>query len=265
MKQEPKIGQSIRHFLYGCGTVNDITKNSAGETCYDIYFPNLNKVVTVMDKGALEPMVVTKKDREEMQKIISAWAENVDHEKVDKVLGSVLNSVSAAASGKDKTVTRKPNYDEADAIPQEKGAKISVKKVEHTDPAASKIIGDGNIPEEVMPVFGKIRKPFDNVKHHREIVLGLNELYAKKNADYGNSFHETYLEEGMAMARIRLSDKLSRFKSLTKSGQQRVKDESVRDTLLDLANYAIMTVIEIDREIDEAKAEEEFWKQQQAL
>ena len=43
-----------------------------------------------------------------------------------------------------------------------------------------------------------------------------------------------------------LGDKLARFKSLTKSGVQEVKDESIRDTLIDLANYAIMTVLEMD-------------------
>lgn len=62
----------------------------------------------------------------------------------------------------------------------------------------------------------------------------------------GDSFHQTFTEEGMAMARIRLGDKLARFKSLTKSGVQEVKDESIRDTLIDLANYAIMTVLEMD-------------------
>lgn len=67
-----------------------------------------------------------------------------------------------------------------------------------------------------------------------------------KNHDYGDSFHQTFTEEGMAMARIRLGDKLARFKSLTKSGVQEVKDESIRDTLIDLANYAIMTVLEMD-------------------
>lgn len=87
-----------------------------------------------------------------------------------------------------------------------------------------------------------------NVKHHKAIVLGLNNLYRWKNEDYGDSFHLSYLEEGMAMPRIRLSDKLNRFKSLTKNGKQEVKDESIRDTLLDLANYAIMTVMEIDRD-----------------
>lgn len=86
----------------------------------------------------------------------------------------------------------------------------------------------------------------DKVMRHREICLGLNELYARKNHDYGDSFHQTYVEEGMAMPRIRLNDKFSRFKTLSMGKDQKVKDESIRDTLLDLANYAIMTVLELD-------------------
>ena len=87
-----------------------------------------------------------------------------------------------------------------------------------------------------------------NKEKHKSITLELNDLYARKNQDYGDSFHLSYLEEGMAMARIRLGDKLNRFKSLTKSNSREVKDESIRDTLIDLANYAIMTIMEIDRE-----------------
>jgi hypothetical protein len=49
----------------------------------------------------------------------------------------------------------------------------------------------------------------------------------------------------MAMPRIRLSDKFNRFKTLSKTNQL-VNDESIKDTLLDLANYAIMTVLEIE-------------------
>lgn len=87
------------------------------------------------------------------------------------------------------------------------------------------------------------------VERHMELCKQLNDIYAKKNHDYGDSFHATYLEEGMAMPRIRLSDKLNRFKSLTKSTDAAlVNDESVRDTLMDLANYALMTVLELDEE-----------------
>lgn len=86
----------------------------------------------------------------------------------------------------------------------------------------------------------------DKVQKHKIICAELSDLYERKNHDYGDSFHTTFEEEGMAMVRIRLSDKLNRLKSLTRQGeQQMVADESIRDTLLDLANYAIMTVIEM--------------------
>lgn len=53
----------------------------------------------------------------------------------------------------------------------------------------------------------------DKVLRHRKLCMGLNVLYAKKNHDYGDSFHQTYIEEGMAMPRIRLGDK---WRSLNK-------------------------------------------------
>jgi len=90
------------------------------------------------------------------------------------------------------------------------------------------------------------------VDRHMDICKGLNEIYEQKNHDYGDSFHDTFVEKGMAMARIRLSDKLNRFKKLSKAGsEQKVNDESIRDTLLDLANYAIMTVMEMDIQAEE--------------
>ena len=82
---------------------------------------------------------------------------------------------------------------------------------------------------------------------HKNIGIELNELYQRKNQDYGDSFSKSFNEFGMAMPCIRLDDKLSRLKSLTKPGSvQQVNDESIRDTLIDLANYAIMTIIELD-------------------
>lgn len=150
----------------------------------------------------------------------------------------------------------------------------------------------------------------DNVQRHLAVCNELNVLYEQKNHDYGDSFHLSYLDEGMAMARIRLGDKLNRFKSLTKNvkpcavdreivrdyilklakkamveidsqeirasirdalvyiadkvtcdedsrfvneDSQLVNDESIRDTLIDLANYAIMTVMEIDQEAQHEK------------
>ena len=86
----------------------------------------------------------------------------------------------------------------------------------------------------------------NKVRHHVSICEELNEIYARKNHDYGDSFGKGYAEYGMVMAVIRLEDKLNRLKSLIKA-EALVKDESINDTLMDLANYAIMTVIERER------------------
>lgn len=86
----------------------------------------------------------------------------------------------------------------------------------------------------------------NKVEQHKLICEELNKLYEKKNHDYGDSFGISFKEEGMAMARIRLGDKLNRFKTLSRSNRQEVVDESIRDTLVDLANYAIMTILEME-------------------
>lgn len=89
------------------------------------------------------------------------------------------------------------------------------------------------------------------VNQFEDVTLQLRNIYDAKNRDYGDSFSQSFKEEGMAMVRIRLGDKLNRLKNLTRGAKQQVKDESVRDTLLDLANYAIMTIMELDKESTE--------------
>lgn len=90
----------------------------------------------------------------------------------------------------------------------------------------------------------------NRIEKHLEIVTTLNQLYASKNSDYGNSFGETYQKLGIISALTRISDKYNRLISLaTKPEEERkVKDESIQDTLLDLSNYCIMTVIEMETE-----------------
>lgn len=82
------------------------------------------------------------------------------------------------------------------------------------------------------------------VELHREICEEIHDLYELKNHDYGDSFGKGFKEYGLIMPVIRLEDKLNRFKQLV-NGEGMVKDESVEDTLIDLANYAIMTVLEM--------------------
>ena len=92
-------------------------------------------------------------------------------------------------------------------------------------------------------------KPLEDskTKKHKLICEKLNKLYEAKNADYGDSFGKSYKEYGLTMPCIRLEDKLNRLKSLNFSKTAKV-NESVEDTLMDLANYAIMTLIELEGE-----------------
>ena len=75
----------------------------------------------------------------------------------------------------------------------------------------------------------------------------IHELWKKKNKDYGDSFGTSFNKYGMTMSCIRLGDKFSRLEALVANKEQQVLDESIEDTLIDLANYAIMTVVELRR------------------
>lgn len=76
-----------------------------------------------------------------------------------------------------------------------------------------------------------------------EIAKEMTELYAKKNADYGNAFGETLSKAGIGYAVGTILVKANRFATISKNPN--VNFESAEDTLMDLANYAIMTLIEI--------------------
>lgn len=89
------------------------------------------------------------------------------------------------------------------------------------------------------------KENMDNLIEHAGICGELTNIYRKKNADYGNSFSRAVEKYGLVSALTRISDKFNRLESLILHQTQEVKDESVEDTLLDLANYCIMTVMEI--------------------
>lgn len=89
-----------------------------------------------------------------------------------------------------------------------------------------KTLGSGPIKEDV----------------HSDICQMLHETYKAKNADYGDSFALVRGKYSNAIL-IRLNDKLNRLETLMNGGKQHV-DESIDDTLLDLANYCIMELVE---------------------
>ena len=88
----------------------------------------------------------------------------------------------------------------------------------------------------------------NNVQIHAKVCQELTETYEKKNADYGNSFENSLDKHGMIAGIVRMDDKMSRLISLNSKNEQQVMDESLRDTLMDLANYAIMSVMWLDEQ-----------------
>lgn len=86
---------------------------------------------------------------------------------------------------------------------------------------------------------------------HQQLLNQLHETYLQKNTAYGDSFHQTYADLGIIAAMTRISDKYNRAKTLAKDrtvGSINIGDEAITDTLLDMANYCIMTVMEIEKE-----------------
>lgn len=83
-----------------------------------------------------------------------------------------------------------------------------------------------------------------NVEKHKQICQHLTKLYENKNHDYGDSVHDTFEKYGLTSFLVRMEDKLNRARTLNKK-QAKVNDEKITDTLMDLANYAILALIEL--------------------
>ena len=97
----------------------------------------------------------------------------------------------------------------------------------------------------------------DKGLRYTKIVNEMYEIYKAKNEDYGDSVHDTFLKYGLLSFLVRMEDKISRLRSLTLKGkkEQRVKNESILDTLQDLANYAILAIIELEEQADTKNSE----------
>ena len=82
----------------------------------------------------------------------------------------------------------------------------------------------------------------ESVEQFMSITQNMAKTYAAKNHDYGNSFEQSLDKFGLVASVVRLGDKMNRIEYLAKK-EAKVKDESIKDTLLDMANYAIMTMM----------------------
>lgn len=90
----------------------------------------------------------------------------------------------------------------------------------------------------------------EKVLTHEMICKTMTDLYERKNHDYGDSFAKMRKEFDNAIL-IRIYDKFSRLKTLKSGAEQKVSDESIKDTLFDLANYCIMELIEMEMDENE--------------
>lgn len=98
----------------------------------------------------------------------------------------------------------------------------------------------------------------EKLKRLQEIHKREEALYAERNEKYGDSFAKTFEKRGPAVALIRLEDKLNRADYLLTHGMEESDGESVIDTLMDLSNYANMTILELMKaEATEAPTEPE--------
>lgn len=89
----------------------------------------------------------------------------------------------------------------------------------------------------------------DKLTLHNQILEQIHAIYKAKNADYGDSFSQSVAKYGLIASMVRIGDKMNRLETLVANGNDKrlVADETIKDTLLDLAGYAIMTIMELER------------------
>ena len=83
----------------------------------------------------------------------------------------------------------------------------------------------------------------NKIELHKQICGNMHNTYKAKNADYGDSYAKARAEYPETIC-IHIMEKLERLKTLLRGTEQQVKDESIDDTLLDIANYAVMELLE---------------------
>lgn len=84
----------------------------------------------------------------------------------------------------------------------------------------------------------------DRIKQMKDIQQKALALFEKKNSDYGDAF----AKYGIIGVLVRIEDKLQRSLSISKTGINLVEDENIKDTLLDLHNYAAMALMLLEEE-----------------
>ena len=98
-----------------------------------------------------------------------------------------------------------------------------------------------NAKETLQETSDKVKEPVENefMEEYKKIVTETMELCVKKNKDYGSSVQDTFEKFGDISYLVRITDKYNRICSLL-NREGEVKDESIDDTIRDMANYSFL-------------------------
>jgi hypothetical protein len=100
--------------------------------------------------------------------------------------------------------------------------------------------------KQVIPLSDLESVKVDKLGIYEYILNNLEETYKTKNNDYGDSVADTYDKFGSVSFLVRITDKYNRLMTLCdpNAPEQKVKDEKIDDTILDLANYCLLWLVE---------------------
>ena len=119
---------------------------------------------------------------------------------------------------------------------------INLEKEAHKLGEKIRDIKDDNSQSGLNEKYTQKEETQDRLKQLDLIQLEGRNLFEKKNKDYGDAF-ATYGPVGVL---VRIGDKIQRFQNINNKGINLVNDESLRDTLIDLHNYAAMAIMLMD-------------------
>lgn len=122
--------------------------------------------------------------------------------------------------------------------------------IEYIDKEGDYHLANDNNPyvwnkDMLEPALTVKQTKMDRLDIYKYIINNLEETYKNKNNDYGNSVADTYQKFGDLSFLVRITDKYNRLLTLCNpNNEQKVKDEKIDDTILDLANYCLLWLVE---------------------
>ena len=125
-----------------------------------------------------------------------------------------------------------------------------VDTIEYIDKEGDYHLANDNNPyvwnkDMLEPALTVKQTKIDRMDIYQYILNNLEETYKNKNNDYGNSVADTYKKFGDLSFLVRITDKYNRLLTLCNpNNEQKVKDEKIDDTILDLANYCLLWLVE---------------------